>query len=465
MGRLKVGVGVSVITPPVGKPIPVWRYRRGRAVGVHDDLLVKAVVLSDESTTIALATLDVALIDEATIQGVREKVSRLTGIPGENVMFNCSHNHTSPTPPSRDTARGKIIEKTWPSLNFNEYMSFQDYVAGAIVEAYHNMERAEIGADKGDAPGVTVNRRHPEELVDTELGVIKICREDGSLLSSLVNFQCHALAVGGQYLLWTADFPGFMRDFVESAYPLSSCLFLQGAAGDIHPWDWWFGNMEPKHPATFEEAEKLGRILGSEACKVLEGIDTSKDVEIKVASKRILLEGRRFPWSKEEAEEVIEEVLRKDKPWRKAVWPKGVTIADIYHRYPSGYRYGLIPFIRYIAELAEKGEAMPNVEAEIQAFKINDIVLILTPGELFNQLGRRIKEGSPYKNTFVLSETTAVGYIPPREAYEEVSGMSLREVIDPEMGWWAYGATYTCYVAPGTGEKIVEESLSLIEEL
>ncbi|MEM4311671.1 MAG: neutral/alkaline non-lysosomal ceramidase N-terminal domain-containing protein [Nitrososphaerales archaeon] len=464
MRQLKVGIGASVITPPVGKSIPLWRYRRGKAVGIHDHLLAKTIFLSDGSEEIALLTIDIVMISPNTMEKIRRKVNKLTGIPSKNVMFNCSHNHTTPTPPM-EKAKEKITKGPWPFLNYDEYMAFDDYVAGTVFQAYKNMEKAEIGIGKGRVDGVTINRRHPEQPIDTQLNVIKVCKPNDTLLASLVNFQCHALAVGGQYLLWTADFPGFMREFVEKVYPNSSCFFLQGAAGDIHPWDWWLGNLNPKHQATYEEAEKLGRIIGSEACRVLEAINnTTSNVEIKAASKKIILKGRKFPWSQNEVEEVINEVLKRDKPWKKAVWPKGVTVSDIYNRYPEGYRYGLIPFMKYIAELARKGEAMPDLEAEIQVFKINDIVLVFTPGELFDKLSRKIKEESPYRNTIVLSETTTHGYIPPREAYEEVSNMSLREFIDPK-AWWAYGATYTCYVAPGTGEKVVDEALKLIKEL
>jgi len=464
LGQLRVGLGEAIITPPVGKSIPLWRYRRGKSIGIHDHLLAKSIVLSDGNTDITLITLDIVLISNDSIEKIRRKIRKLTGIPEKNIMFNCSHNHTTPTPPTWDPTKGKIVKGPWPYLDYEEYMAFDDYVAGTVYQAYKNMQRAKFGIGKGKVDGITVNRRHPEYPVDTELNVIRIDKNNNFLMASLVNYQCHALCVGGQYLLWTADFPSFMREYIEKNYPGSSCLFLQGAAGDIHPWDWWLGNLNPRHMATFEEAKKFGRIIGSEACKILETIQTNSNVEIKVGIKKIKLKGRKFSWSLSEIEETIKEVLERDKPWRGKKWPKGVTVSNIYHKYPDGYRYGLIPFMKQVAELAKRGESMPDVEAELQAFKINDVILILTPGELFDKLGRKIKEDSPYNNTIVLSETTTHGYIPPLEAFKEVEKMSLREFIDPK-SWWAYGATYTCYVAPGMGELVVEEALKLIKEL
>ena len=51
----------------------------------------------------------------------------------------------------------------------------------------------------------------------------------------------------------------------------------------------------------------------------------------------------------------------------------------------------------------------------------NDIILAANPGELYHELGRQIKKGSPVEKTFVLSLTNdRVGYIPTREAIEAV---------------------------------------------
>ena len=462
MGRLRAGVGASVITPPVGYHFgTAFRYRLGKATGIHDDLWAKALVLDDGETTLAIVGMDVVGISEECAETIRERVEEETGIPKENIMLNSTHNHTSPATSLTKTLWVKPIKGP------RRYMDiFPDYIAGAVIEAYNHMEKASIGVAKDILEGVTVNRRHRERPIDREVGVIRVDGRDGSPMACLVNFPCHALAVSGEYTLWTADFPGYTQRFLEREIPGCTCIYLQGAAGDIHPWDWWFGNLEPKHPATFEEAGRLGEIIGAEAYRLSQMIETRDEAALKARSKTITLQGRRFPWSASELEEMIKEIKARDKPWRRPCWPKNTNIANLYHHYPSGYRYSLISFLQSLLELAREGRRAPDREAELQVFRIGDIILAANPGELFNELGRRIKEGSPSPYTFVLPYSNgSIGYIPAKEDLKEVEKLSLRDWIEPTRSWWAYGATYTCYIAPGSGERIVEETLKLIREV
>ena len=86
--------------------------------------------------------------------------------------------------------------------------------------------------------------------------------------------------------------------------------------------------------------------------------------------------------------------------------------------------------------------------------------------ELFTELGGRIKQNSPYENTFVLSLTNGrVAYIPVREAAEAVLDLPLEEFIDPVKYRSHYGATITTEIGPDGGEIVVEKTLELISRV
>ena len=50
----------------------------------------------------------------------------------------------------------------------------------------------------------------------------------------LVNYACHPVIVQAQPRI-SADFPGVLQTLVETQYPDTTCLFLQGACADLNP--------------------------------------------------------------------------------------------------------------------------------------------------------------------------------------------------------------------------------------
>ena len=220
MGELGAGAAKAIITPPVGYPMGAFVLRKGLSEGVHDHLYARALVLDDGAVRIAIVSLDVAGITKETLDLIGARVERLAGIPPAMLMVNSTHNHTTPN----------ILESVPPDLElYAGYMAEQ--AAGAVFEAVDHLEPASAGFAWGNLPGVTVNRQYPDRPVDTAMGVLRIDRPDGSPLARAINWACHALCVGGQYLLWTSDFPGVACELVEDVDPGCVCLFISGAGG------------------------------------------------------------------------------------------------------------------------------------------------------------------------------------------------------------------------------------------
>ncbi|NLB73209.1 MAG: hypothetical protein GX795_04185 [Firmicutes bacterium] len=57
--RLRAGVGTRIINPPLNSPMAGFSARIGGALGVHDDLMAKALVLEDEKCACAIVCLDI----------------------------------------------------------------------------------------------------------------------------------------------------------------------------------------------------------------------------------------------------------------------------------------------------------------------------------------------------------------------------------------------------------------------
>jgi hypothetical protein len=241
--------------------------------------------------------------------------------------------------------------------------------------------------------------------------------------------------------------------------PGSSCLFLQGAEGDIHPWDWYFGNPNPRFGDTYEAAERLGKALAGRSLGLLQQIETDRSASIGVATKLVTLPPRPIKWTAQEAETYLAEVEATTEPYDSPVIPEGCPGCMSAQRFPGPYRLG---GARHEARFAR--DYPSGIDAELTALRINDIVLAANPAEPFSELGSRIKQSSPFEHTFVLSLTNgSIAYIPTRDAAEAVLDLPLEEFTDPVKHRNHYGATTTTEVGPGGGDVFVSETLGLID--
>ena len=291
MSMLKAGFGKSVITPKVGARLMGYANRTSPSTGVHDDLHARALALDVDGQGWALCAVELCYLREPQVAAVREIVQRRTGFPGDRLFVSAIHNHSGPD--DQDV-------KSWDS-------PLAELIANAVVQAVEGMRPARIGAGSGFLYGWSINRRWLDRPVDPFVGVIRVDDNDGHAIGVLSNFGCHAVVLGYDNLLISADWPGVTSQTIEGMLgPGSVCIVTQGGSGDVNPLTSpvrsriqsgisigtmkgrsYFG--EPKgrfewHIAdrgggTFEETTELGKAVGAEIIHVMRTIITKPSVD------------------------------------------------------------------------------------------------------------------------------------------------------------------------------------------
>ena len=406
---------------------------RGPAEGIHDELLVTTLALEADGVRSVIVAADLLGFPDDFVAEARAEIERRTGIPAGSVLLCASHTHYGPAL--------KGDEGTEPSADMRAYRANLKYVlAGSAQAALSRVEPARVGFGVGESH-IGINRRErrpdgrivlgqsPEGPCDREVRLVRLDTAAGKPLAALVNVACHPVSAAGQMRLLSADYIATMRQVVES-FTGATCLFLQGAAGDINP-------VEMRH--SLEPARRLGVMLGGEAAKIFEATATAPAEGLAVRSARLDLPALTYP-SVEEGERSVAD-LGAQMARLKAESAKEGSLWWAQHRLQQAEsRLGSL----------RSGVTLPPVVAELGALRFGDVALVTAPGEIFTQTGIEIKQRSPLARAcFVGYANGSIGYVPVPSAYEE----------------GGYEVTHACRVGPEAAERIRDTALELLREI
>ena len=252
------------------------------------------------------------------------------GIPAEAVSIHASHNHSAPS-----LSRGSGVAGLKTAPGFESYAaSLADRVSGAVYAAWKDLRRARVGSATTRAPGLSGNRVRHERPVDDSVAVIRVDTAGGGPIAALVSFTAHPITIGGVTREWDAEYPAPLRAAVEAAVPGVECLFLQGCAGDVAPFDWYFGNRgSSRH--SYEVRDELGRGIAAAALDAYPRIETTPDARVAAASERLELRRRRHDYGADELRAALAREGAQPEPDLPEVWGPEVhtmTSAQIFPR-------------------------------------------------------------------------------------------------------------------------------------
>jgi hypothetical protein len=382
---------------------------------------------------VVIVDIDCMYLFEAEAAAVRGRIAALTGLPEGNIRISYTHTHSGPV--SGSTWSAWMTEGAEMVAGYDARLA--DEAAGAAWAAVREMEPVRIAAGSG-ASDIAVNRRYqrpndgvvvvgrnPDGPVDYEVQVIRLDTLEGAPLAAIVNYACHPITVGPDNDLITPDYPGVVKRVVEGATG-ATCLFLQGAAGDIGP-----VRGVAQHGAG--EYMRLGTLLGLEASRVWWQIELPPRTEayagtLESGAPLAIYDEDPVP-EPDRALRVISRVV--DLPIRQLGDADAfdaefaARIAELDGLRANGsdetirQQTMLAKRAGMRAGLARKLEDRETWGVELHGIALgDDIALVGMAAEPFAATGMAIKAGSPFARTLV-SGYTGVGwaYMPTADAY------------------------------------------------
>jgi neutral ceramidase len=395
VGELQAGVARTVVTPPLGIYLIGYADRHWGCRSVHDDLTATALVVDDGVVMLVLVALDMLALNERVVARVRSGVTARWGIPGGKVMICCSHTHSGPIAYADEKSRPKnrqfidgLVDKLVTVVGAALGERVPVTPAWGQGEAHIAINRRELLPS-----GKVITGANPAGPVDRSLLVLQLRhRVSGRPVATLVNMACHATVVGPRSYAISAEWPGVMRREVEAAVG-GSCLFIQGATGDLNPNHEWGRD-------DLAVMEAFGCQVAQQVLRIADDLETLHARPLQARSETAWLpivpqtrpDGR--PYSYQEA------LARKTK------LPKFLADALLNARYP------------WKTTLEQRQDGRWQVAMEIQAFRLGDWAVIAHAAETLNEIGAAIKASSPFPITFLAGYSNGcIGYLPTAAAH------------------------------------------------
>jgi len=234
----------------------------GRSLTLRDRLAARVLVLKDENTSVAIVSVDLIVFASPKVIAAAKAQFDV-----DHVILSATHTHSGaaprglviqpPTLPDW-TRSGKAPADTldWSGLSSDPwYAETETRIVAAIGQAMQKLFPAQLVAGKGpfESAYMAHNRRlvrdgratamwdnpdrRPTQPLDPTVGVLRVEDATGRPRAFAVHYACHPVALMGAGVI-SRDFPGAMVDHLEEELgPECLAMFLQGAQGDIDPYD------------------------------------------------------------------------------------------------------------------------------------------------------------------------------------------------------------------------------------
>ena len=274
------------------------------------------------------------------------------------------------------------------------------------MQAFRNARPAEIGFAAADGSCVGTNRHDPAGPSDPEVPVVAVReRGSGAFVAAMVVCSMHPTVLHEDSTLVSGDFPAMTRQFLQEGILGKNCpvIYHTGPCG----------NQSPRHVTkanTFDEAARLGRMLGQSIAGVIGSMEYSADVALGGAARWLSCPGGPFPRRPMRAGRSASaerlDALRRSKADRREI------------RTAECNWFGAEETLA-LAKVAAEGRMQAAIDsvmpAEVQMMRVGDRFFVGWPGECFVEFALKVKAMCPNCCVISMANGELQGYLVTEE--------------------------------------------------
>ncbi len=409
---LRAGAAASDITPqkfPLNMP---GGFNANLALGAHDPLYSRALVLDDGVMTLAMVVVDNLGVAPEVIDEAKEIAANATGIPSERMMICSTHTHSAPSSGGRK-GNGPVV--AYRKLTVQG-------IADSIIQAHASLQPASIGSASHPLPEEVFNRRwylKPLKMplnpfgemdqvkmnpgtsaavldraagpTDPDITVISVQNAKRKPLALFANYSLHYVgAIPRQQV--SADYFGEFSRLMPTRMRADDnfvAMMSNGTSGDINNIP-FLVNRPPREP--FEQVRIVARKAADTAWFAQRKIEKHQsDVQLGMLQREITLRYRR------PTDEQLAEARRI----------AALTDQQEINKLPRLAQ-------NYAGRTIKAGERQEKtVAVKLQTIRVGELSICCIPFETLVEIGLELKDRSPFRQTMVIGLANGrYGYLP-----------------------------------------------------
>lgn len=367
-------------------------YGPRKSTGVLDPIYHRIVVMDDGQSSFYLVASDLCLFSPGLYDEVAAELKKKFAIEPKQFWWSVTHTHSAPEVGPHGVYDALLKGRSDHEWD-REYTAFvRSSLVSGIEQAKAKLENARLQTGVGMSMA-NINRRakdvdgrislglNPDGPADRQIGLIRLEREDGSIIALIANYAIHGTVLSGKNEVISGDAPGVAAAHVEQKLG-TTVLFVNGATGDCAPIYSVYPDPKSGHLSQFRV------LLGDRIIQANERLNRgSADVTLRAS------------------ETFVETPLRSGLEWPKE--------------------------LATYARVDNMGKTL--VRLPLRFLKIGkDTVLWAAPVELFSEIAIDVRNRSPFAQTFYFGYTNGwFGYLPTAAAFAEGGYETNTTVVTP----------------------------------
>jgi hypothetical protein len=398
----------------------------GKATGQEGELRAVAVVVEKPkgepgAGKVAIVACDVLFVERDFIDRALARIEKSTGIPPSAVLVNATHTHHAPT---TSTIHGYEREQGFVKR-------VEDAIVLAVESANAEREEASMLYKLGEETTVGANSRvlladntifwigKMDDAVrhtgpfDPQLPVLAFRDPANKLRALLFNHSTHTIGTR-QPGVRSPSFYGLAAQELEAELgcPVE---FLEGASGSTH-------NITPVP-------------VDTAIVRMKKAVTDALAAAEPQAATRVASIKRTFEFKVRTFDEAVEDE----------------KVSSYCRKRAPDHAEPIIEVFRNMRRVLKQEQGKTR-ETFLQVIALGDVAIVGVPAEYFTIFGVDIKRRSPFKHTIVAELANDwIGYLPNLEGHQ--------------FGGYQTWMGLHSYAEVGTGERVADEAVKMLEEL